>query len=63
MGMVMDSRCSALPVLGVFLMKKVFLTGVAVLLLATGTTHADWGTQFPLPSVPLPQDNDWDMVL
>jgi hypothetical protein len=37
----MDGRGSAQQVLGVFPMKKLFLAGVAVLFLATGTAHAD----------------------
>src|SRR5262252_4011865 len=40
MGVVMDSRCSALSVLGIFLMKKELLAGIAMLLLATGAAHA-----------------------
>jgi hypothetical protein len=38
--MVVDSRSASQSVLGVFLMKKVFLTSIAALLLATGTAHA-----------------------
>jgi hypothetical protein len=36
----MDSGCPTQPVLGVLLMKKTLLTGVAVLFLATETHHA-----------------------
>jgi hypothetical protein len=39
MGMVMDRWCSALPMLGVFLMKKTLLAGIAALLMAT-SAHA-----------------------
>jgi len=38
--MELDSRCSPQPVLGVLLMKKALLAGIATLLLATGTAHA-----------------------
>ena len=42
MGMVVDSRSATEPVLGVLLMKKVLLSGIAVLFLAsTGTAYAD----------------------
>jgi hypothetical protein len=37
-------------------MKKLLLSGIAVLFLATGAAHADWNTRFPLPRVPLPQE-------
>jgi hypothetical protein len=36
--------------------QKLLLAGIAALFLATGTAHADSGTRFPLPSVPLPQE-------
>jgi len=39
--MVMDSRSAAKPMLGVFLMKKTLLAGVAALFLATGAAYAN----------------------
>jgi len=41
MVVVMDGRCSPQSVLGVLLMKKALLAGIAVLFLATGTAHAN----------------------
>jgi hypothetical protein len=41
--MVVDSGGPTQPVLGVFLMKKIFLTGIAALSVLASAAHADWG--------------------
>jgi hypothetical protein len=48
MGVVVDSGRLSHAVLGVFLMKKVLIAGVAVLLMTTGTAHAEkkWETDW-----------------
>ena len=55
MGMVVDGWRSSQSVLGVFLMKKLLITGVAMLSLATGTAHAiEYQGNLPKPVQKLP---------
>ena len=56
--MVLERGCSSQSVLGVLLMKKTLLTGVAVLLLATGA-QAKWKPKPPSATLPGEMQGEW----